>query len=155
LALAEKLNQENTRKGVFYMPFAKHHAERMDITAEDVLAIADRDQEAQSHMGPCVTAFLNARPVAMLGFAKIWSGVADAWLVASDEAKEHPMTLTKMGRKIMDIVKISMGLHRIQITVRTTNVRAEKWARAIGFEQECVMSKYGPDQVDYFLMARF
>jgi RimJ/RimL family protein N-acetyltransferase len=54
----------------------------------------------------------------------------------------------------MDITMISMGLHRIQLTVRTTDKRAEKWAYAIGFKQEGVMHKYGADGVDYLMMAR-
>ncbi len=56
--------------------------------------------------------------------------------------------------RVMDIAAISMGLHRIQLTIRTTDKRAEKWALAIGFQQEAVMRKYGPDGVDYLLMSR-
>jgi RimJ/RimL family protein N-acetyltransferase len=54
----------------------------------------------------------------------------------------------------MDIAMISMGLHRIQLTVRTTDKRAEKWAYAIGFKRDGVLRKYGVDGVDYLMMSR-
>jgi len=63
--------------------------------------------------------------------------------------------MTKYGIAVQDIAKISLGLHRTQITVRMTDKRAYKWALALGFRQEGVMSKYGPDCIDYILMARF
>jgi hypothetical protein len=157
--LAEKLNQANKRKGLFFMPFSPNHAERVDITTEDVLAVTGRDGvaellEMQSQMGPAVTAFLNMEPVAIFGFVSIWRGVAETWLVPDEKVRSIPMTLTRIGMKVMDITMISMGLHRIQLTVRTTDKRAEKWAYAIGFKQEGVLHKYGADGVDYLMMAR-
>lgn len=159
-ALAERLNQSNRRRGVFFMPFAPHHVDRISIESEEVLVLAERDQVsdilyAQSQMGPAVTGFIGTQPAAVFGFVSIWRGVAEAWLVADRSARAMPMTLTRMGLKVMDIAKISMGLHRVQITVRTTDKRAYDWALAIGFQQECVMRGYGPDGVDYFLMARY
>jgi hypothetical protein len=160
LELAEKLNQTNKRPGVFFLPFARHHADRINVSSEEVLVVTDRSGvgdilDAQSKMGPAVTVFLNSQPVGIFGFVSIWRGVTEAWFVTDERVRTIPMTMTRIGKKVMDIAKISMGLHRIQITVRTHDKRAERWAYAIGFERECVMRKYGPDAVDYFLMARY
>jgi len=46
-------------------------------------------------------------------------------------------------------------LHRLQITVRTDDNRAIRYAEHLGFKTESVMKKYGPDMVDYLLMTRF
>lgn len=159
LALAERLNQTNKRPGVFFLPFARHHADRIKIETEDVLVVADGSPpgdilDQQSRMGPAVTVFLDGKPVGIFGFVSIWRGVAEAWFVADEQVRTIPMTMTRIGRKVMDIAKISMGLHRIQITVRTSDRRAESWAYAIGFDLECVMRKYGPDGMDYLLMTR-
>ena len=159
-ALAEHLNQANRRRGVFFMPFAPHHVDRISIESQEVLVLTDQNGArdilyAQSQMGPAVTGFIGTKPAAVFGFVSIWQGVSEAWLIADRSARAMPMTLTRMGIRVMDIAKISMGLHRVQITVRTTDKRAHNWALAIGFQEECVMRKYGPDGIDYFLMARY
>lgn len=158
--LAERLNQANRRRGVFFLPFAQHHVDRISIESQEVLVLTDQKGasdilSAQAQMGPAVTGFIGTTPAAVFGFVSIWRGVAEAWLVADRSARAMPVTLTRMGLKVMDIAKISMELHRIQITVRTTDKRAYDWALAIGFREECVMRRYGPDGVDYFLMARY
>ena len=108
----------------------------------------------QAAMGGAVNAFLNKAPIAIFGFVSIWKGVAETWLVPDEKVRKIPVTLTKVGYKVMDIAKISMGLHRIQLTVRTTDKRAEKWAHAIGFKCDGVLRKYGVDGVDYLMMSR-
>ena len=142
------------------MPFSPVHLSRMELATEDLLVVTRNGEltdllKAQSEMGPSATAFANGKPVAVFGFVSIWKGVAEAWLIADSGARHLPVTLTRYGKAAQDIAMISMGLHRLQITVRNTDNRAVKWARAIGYEQECVMRKYGPDQVDYLLMARY
>lgn len=131
----------------------------MEVLSEEVTTVAKGDEiselmELQSRIGPTVTAFLNLQPVAVFGFVPIWNGVCETWLMPDEKVRTIPYTLTKIGKRVMDIATISMGLHRIQLTVRTTDKRAEKWAYAIGFEKEALMRKYGADGVDYFLMAR-
>jgi hypothetical protein len=139
------------------MPFSVAHMERIEVDQEEVLAHENwlKMLEVQSHAGPCVTGFRLLKPVIAFGFVPIWQGVAEAWMVGSADARKYPITMTKTGRVVMDIAKISMGLHRLQITVRNTDKRAESWAYAIGFWQESVMKKYGPDGEDYLMMTRF
>jgi predicted RNA-binding protein associated with RNAse of E/G family len=159
LQLAKELNDNQRRKGVYFMPFAKNHAMRINIKSEEVLVVANQIEAAeifvqQESMGAAVTVYADHRPVAIFGFVSIWKGVAEAWLVADDLARSMPMTFTKTAKLVLDIAEISMALHRMQITIRSTDRRAYKWATAVGFTEECLMKKYGTDQVDYFLMMR-
>lgn len=159
LQLAEKLNDNRRRTGLFFMPFHKNHASRINIKSEEVLVVANREEaidvfDQQEQMGAAVTAFVYNEPAAIFGFVSIWKGVAEAWLVADDVVRSMPVTFTKSAKQVLDISAISMGLHRTQITVRSTDTRAYKWASAVGFKEECLMRKYGMDGVDYFLMAR-
>jgi hypothetical protein len=62
--------------------------------------------------------------------------------------------MTKIGIAFADISEIAMGLHRLQITVKTSDNRAINWARAIGFISECTMSQYSEDKQDFNLMVR-
>lgn len=155
--LAEKLNQRGVRRGIFFMPAVEHHVQRINISNEEVLVHEDYQATVldQLRMGPAVTAFADLKPVAVFGFVPIWNGLAEAWLLVDNQARKYPIAMTKYGKAVQDIAKISLGLHRIQITVRIMDKRAYKWALALGFKEEAVMSKYGPDQVDYILMARF
>lgn len=159
LQLAEKLNDNRRRTGLFFMPFHKNHASRINIKSEEVLVVANREEaidvfDQQEQMGAAVTAFVYNQPAAIFGFVSIWKGVAEGWLVADDVMRSMPVTFTKSAKQVLDISAISMGLHRTQITVRSTDTRAYKWASAVGFKEECLMRKYGTDGVDYFLMAR-
>jgi RimJ/RimL family protein N-acetyltransferase len=77
------------------------------------------------------------------------------WSLFDNQAREIPATALRTGKSFSDIAIRYLQLHRLQITVRTDDNRAFRYAQAIGFETESVMRKYGPDQVDYLLMARF
>ena len=110
---------------------------------------------AQLQYGIAVTGFLNMQPAGVFGFVPIWKGVTESWLLVDDLARTKPIAFTKYGILAHDISKISQGLHRQQITVRIADKRAYKWALALGFREEAVMRKYGPDGSDYYLMARF
>ncbi len=141
------------------MPFSPAHVDRIKVDAEEVLVVARPDEikdllTTQAGMGGAVTAFLNMEPIAIFGFVSIWKGVAETWLVPDEKVRKIPVTLTRVGDKVMDIAMISMGLHRIQLTVRTTDKRAEKWAYAIGFKCDGVLRKYGVDGIDYLMMSR-
>jgi hypothetical protein len=151
------MNQQRIRKGAFFMPAHPVHLSRIKITNEDItIHEGYKDTlEGQIYIGPTVTCFHNGEPVAMFGFVPIWKGLAEAWFVVDDEARKYPIAMTKYGKCVQDIAMISMGLHRLQITVRNSDKRAKDWAYAIGFQKECLMSRYGPDGSDYLLMARF
>ena len=157
LVLAEKLNQRPFGKGIFFLPAVPHHIERIRISNQEVLIHANYLDTAiaQLQYGVAVTGFIDRAPVAVFGFVPIWQGVAESWLLVDDIARTKPVAMTKYGLWAHDISKISMGLHRQQITVRITDKRAYKWALALGFTQEAVMRAYGPDGSDYYLMARF
>jgi hypothetical protein len=62
--------------------------------------------------------------------------------------------MTKIGIAVADMAEIAMGLHRLQITVKTSDARAVSWAKAIGFISECTMKEYSEDKFDYNLMVR-
>jgi len=156
----DELNQRVGSKNLFFLPYSPAHLDQIEISQPEILAAAQTMDVAkmidhQATMGPSATTFLDGKPVAVFGMVPIWSGVGEAWMIADDAARKHPIRMTKIARLVMDILMISEGLRRLQITVRTTDRRAEKWARAIGFEQEAVLRAYGPDGVDYLIMARW
>ena len=156
-ALAERLNLYRYGSGIFFLPAVPHHVTRLRISNKEVLVHTNHVEMAvaQLEYGVAVTAFINTQPVAVFGFVPIWKGVTESWLLVDDFARTKPVAMTKYGILAHDISKISLGLHRQQITVRIHDERAYKWALALGFREEALMQAYGPDGSDYYLMARF
>ena len=110
--------------------------------------------EIQAANGFAFTCHLNGQPVAVFGCTKLWDGVGEMWSVIGDHARKHPIAMTKIGIAFADICEIAMHLHRLQITVKTSDNRAISWAKAIGFISECTMKQYSTDKLDYDLMVR-
>lgn len=161
LELIERLNSSRPKGAdYFFMPFSSVHVRQISLTQDDVLAASkyvniERAASGQAILGHSVTAFLRGEPVVCFGVIPIWNGVAEAWFLADDKARGEPLALTRMTKRFLDIAEISLGLRRLQITVRTTHMAAIAWAKALKFNNEGLMLGYGPDGVDYLLMARY
>ncbi len=145
--------------GVVFLPFHMEHLERIKVTQPEVLALSKAVNmktmiRAQSEMGVAITAFLYGTPVAIFGCVLCWEGVGEMWMIIDERARTVPVALTKSALRLCDIFEIYLRLHRLQITVRKDDRRAVRWAQRLGFNAEGLMLKYGPDQSDFYLMAR-
>jgi len=109
---------------------------------------------AQAKYGDAFTAILHGNPVACFGSVRIWTGVEEMWLLMEERGREYAKALTRAAIAYRDFRVISGNLHRLQITVRCEDMRAVRWARAIGFTIDGMMIAYGPDGSDYYLMSR-
>lgn len=110
--------------------------------------------ESQAEYGFSFTAWLYDEPVASFGCAPLWQGVGEMWSVIGETARRYPIATTKIGIAFADMCEIAMGLHRLQITVKTSDNRAISWAKAIGFISEATLKAYSMDKQDYDLMVR-
>lgn len=146
-------------EGVTYEQFEFQHCidiiggEFAGYSAQRMVGV-QRMLESQAEYGFAVTCFLYDEPVACFGTTLLWSGVGEMWSVIGEIARAKPIAMTKVGMSFADISEIALGLHRLQITVKTSDNRAIKWARAIGFISECTMQQYGEDKDDFDLMVR-
>lgn len=146
-------------KGVIFVPFAVEHA--MDIDAGEFEGYSTQRMVGVQEMlvqqalsGFAFTCFLHGKPVASFGCCLLWRGVGEMWSVIGETARTKPVAMTKIGITFADMCEIAMGLHRLQITVKTSDNRAISWAKAIGFISECTMRRYSEDKIDYDLMVR-
>lgn len=71
-----------------------------------------------------------------------------------NRAKKSAILLTKIGFKVLYVIEQYLCLHRSQITVKSADVKAVRWARALGFKNEGTLKNYGPDGSDFYMMAR-
>jgi len=157
----EVLNEQmHKRRGVFYLPFVIEHFDQLDTDQPELIAVArGYDLRAmiysQSQLGAAATAFQGNRPIAIFGVVLFWGGVGEMWSIFDNRAREYPASMLRCGSSFVDIAMRYLHLHRLQITVRTDDIRAIRYAQALKFEIETVLKKYGPDKVDYLLMTRF
>ena len=145
--------------GITYMPFHPAHLEMIDPAEFGRMTAAQlREWKeliiAQAQNGTAITAYLHGKPMACFGFLPIWTGVAEMWLLIEERGRKYGKSLTRAALVVRDYAVLSNNLHRIQITVRSADIRAMRWAQAIGFEQEAVLRRYGPDQSDFYIFAR-
>ena len=145
--------------GVVYTPFAFEHAVNIEngefagYSTQRMVGV-QRMLEAQATHGFAFSCWLHGEIVAVFGCSLLWDGVGEMWSVIGDVARTKPLSMTKIGIAFADISEIALRLHRLQITVKTSDIRAMKWARAIGFISESTMKAYSEDKLDYNLMVR-
>lgn len=144
--------------GGYYLPFHPDHLDHLD-GLEEYLAVFDIETfkqqiHGQSLRGPTITAFLYGRPVAVFGCGMLWNGVAEMWSLLSAQSKRYPIAMIRASKSFIDICWITFNLHRLQISVKTSDNVAMRFAQALGFKAECNMEKYSPAQEDFTLFRR-
>jgi len=153
------LKRMPVRKGVYFLPFHLDHGyqcKAVDEYDSEQTTIEDRIQmlDRQSQAGPCITAFANSKPLALFGCVLLWSGVGEAWSLLSEEARRYPITMTKAATAFFNACEDILHLHRLQITVKSTDKRAVGWANTLGFVSEGLMIAYSADKDDTYIMRR-
>ena len=75
-------------------------------------------------------------------------------MIPTVNVNRSAIALIKGGRHILDHIQDEYDVRRLQITVRSSNKTAYKYAEKMYFKTEGLMERYGPEGDDYYLMAR-
>lgn len=146
-------------KGGYFLPFSPDHLEYLDNMDDYINVMGYEGFQAQitsqAARGPVITAFLYGKPVAVFGCGMLWSGVAEVWSLLSDQSKRYPIAMIRAANAFLDICWVTFNLHRLQISVKTSDDIAIRFAKALKFQEEGIMKKYSPDQQDFTLFGRF
>jgi RimJ/RimL family protein N-acetyltransferase len=65
-----------------------------------------------------------------------------------------PFSAAKYSSLLLDHVQEDTDLQRIQASVHTRDKQAIRYVEWLGFENEGLMKKFGPDGSDYYRFAR-
>lgn len=145
-------------EGGYFLPFHIDHLNTLEDIEEYTDIIGEKEFrkqiEIQSSRGPVITAFLHGKPVAVFGCGLLWNGVAEVWSLLSRQSKRYPIVMIRASKSFLDICWITFNLHRLQITVKTSDTVAMRFALALKFEAECNMKKYSPGKEDFTLLRR-
>ena len=144
--------------GSYYLPFHVNHLDNLDGIEGYIQMLGlegFKNQIAgQATRGPVITAFLHGQPVAVFGCGLLWNGVAEVWSLLSPTSKRYPIAMIRASKAFLDICWITFNLHRLQISVKTSDAVAMRFALALKFEAECNMKKYSPSKEDFTLLRR-
>lgn len=145
--------------GVYYLPFTSSHLDELEdaqyyFNSKMGKEHAKTQISNQAECGPAITAFVYGKPAAVFGCVIMWNGVGEMWSIFSDISRRYPFAMTNAAITFCDICEILFHLHRLQITVKTSDSRAMKWAKYLGFIPEGNMKMYSADKEDFTIMGR-
>ena len=136
------------------IPFDPKHLEEMEINGQssDVIKIFKSKAANFKYYGPCYTGIYKGKIVACAGFIEMWPGVATAWAVLVQSIPRF--AVHRAVKKGLATLIESCNYYRVQASVPVDHKAGIRWLEGLGFKQEAVMVKYGPNQEDFVQYVR-
>jgi hypothetical protein len=141
-------------------PFKKIHADQivsygmnhklMEIDA----GYADNRICNYSTPGNAFTMFMDEKPVFAIGLVVLWNGVAEGWVMASQNIFDIKFLAAKTMLKITNDLCKKNKIKRLQTSVKADFKEGVRFATWLGMEIEGLKKNYGPDGSDYYQLAR-
>jgi len=97
---------------------------------------------------------LNNKPIAAGGVFPLWDGVAEGWVLATEEINKYPITFSKVIKLRCDMLLKNNSIKRFQTSVKADCDVAIRFAKFLGLKEEGLMKNYGPDGADFYRFAR-
>jgi hypothetical protein len=100
------------------------------------------------------SAEVDGRIVASAGLVPLWKGVAEAWMLGSDDVGRHRIKVARQLRVMLDEVMWHRGIYRAQANIHHKFEKAIRLAEWLGFENEGLMRRFGIEGADYIRYAK-
>lgn len=100
------------------------------------------------------TCVINDKVIASAGVKKLWNGVGEGWVLATDKIFNYPLTIAKAIKQNFDYVATSNNIKRVQTAVRADYGIGIRFAKWLGLKNEGLMKNYGIDGADHYRFAR-
>lgn len=105
--------------------------------------------------GPALTVLdAQGAPLGAFGLVPMWTGVAQAWVFASDSLRACPVVLHRTVARALGAGERLLRLHRVQISVHENFLTSRRWVERLGFACEGAMPGFGPNGDTYYRYAR-
>lgn len=88
-----------------------------------------------------------------MGTAMLWAGVVDTWSLVHPECGVPALTLVRDVRKILEDYCQVYGVHRCN--AQSFNDIEHRWMQLLGFVDEGVKKRYGPQGQDVISMVKW
>ena len=141
-------------------PFLPEHADKIiAIGLNDKLMEIDasyKDNRICDHSQPgnAYTMFVNGKPVFACGIVVLWDGVAECWVMASQNIYEMKFLAARTILDLQDKLCKQNKIRRLQTSVKADFKLGLRFATWCGLEVEGLKKKYGPDGSDYYQLGK-
>ena len=100
------------------------------------------------------TAYNNNTIVGMGGFIELYPHLAEAWVIVLTNNNFSTLKIARIILKVFNKVTNSYPKwERVQAAVKSDFDKAIRLTEFLGFENEGLMQKFGPDKSDYYRYA--
>ena len=107
-----------------------------------------------STKGNAYTMFMNDKPVFAIGIVILWDGVAEGWVLASQNIFEMKFLSAKTMKELTDDMCKKNKIKRLQTSVKADFKLGVRFATWLGLEIEGIKKCYGPDGSDYYQLGK-
>tara|TARA_R110000822_G_scaffold90191_1_gene208668 strand:- start:726 stop:1175 length:450 start_codon:yes stop_codon:yes gene_type:complete len=104
--------------------------------------------------GNAYTMFMNDKPIFAIGIVILWNGVAEGWVLASQNIFEMKFLAAKTMKELTDDMCKKNKIKRLQTSVKVDFKLGVRFATWLGLEVEGLKKKYGPDGSDYYQLGK-
>lgn len=135
------------------LPFKPEHARAIHLQRSQVPTISHitlQYLERLSVMGPSASAEHEGRIIACAGVAQIGFGMGALWAFLAEDSGQHFIRLDRCVRRLIELPK----LRRIEASADVSFSPACRWLEMLGFAEEGLMLKYGPNGENCMRYAR-
>ena len=107
-----------------------------------------------SQPGNAYTMWIDNKPVFSFGMVILWKGVAEGWVMASQNIFDVKFLAAKTITSMMINHCKKNKIKRLQTSVKAEFKEGVRFATWLGMEIEGLKKNYGPDGSDYYQLAR-
>lgn len=104
--------------------------------------------------GMAFTLLHNDIPIVSGGIFPLWNGVCEGWVISSKRIFEIKIKAARLIKQRTDLLCANNKIWRLQTTVKSNFKVGLRFAEFLGLKNEGLMRGYGPDQSDYYRMAK-
>jgi len=137
--------------------FRKATQEDLDYVRQNPYESAIKNYPYMQISEHVYTAIFRKQIVAVGGLVIHWPGMAEVWLILTDDCRKDGLygiiALNAIKDKMEELIKDNKII-RAQATTRTDFPEAIKMIEFFGFKRECLSKKYYPDGSDAYRYAR-
>lgn len=99
--------------------------------------------------GPAYTGFIHDKVACCGGIVEFWPGVGEAWFILGEVPQENRGSLFKAVYHVLRKIIAEYKFRRIQASVLESFEVGHRFVKRLGFTDEGVMRKYGPNGVNF------
>ena len=140
-------------------PFRQEHADEIISYGMNNI-LMEIDASFKDHRicledkGNAYTLFVDKKPIVAGGIIVLWQGVAEGWVMASQNIFEMKFLAAKSMKELTEQMCKKNNIKRLQTSVKVKFKQGVRFATWLDMKIEGLKKNYGPDGSDYYQLAR-